>query len=65
MKKTYKISGMDCAACAKMLELDLEDIGVSASCNYDSESLVVDFEKEKVSEEKILGIIKDSGYSAT
>lgn len=56
---------MDCASCAKMLELDLEDVGVSASCNYDSESLSVEFEEGKISEDKILETIKSSGYSVS
>lgn len=63
IKKTYKISGMDCDSCAKMVELDLEDIGVVASCNYADESLDVEFDESKIEEGKIEEVVKQSGYS--
>ncbi|OGM12983.1 hypothetical protein A3A76_01410 [Candidatus Woesebacteria bacterium RIFCSPLOWO2_01_FULL_39_23] len=60
MKKSYKVKGMDCTACAKMIELDLEDIGVKASCNYLKETLEVEGEFD---EEKIKQTLKTSGYT--
>lgn len=53
---------MDCDACAKMIELDLEDLGVNASCNYTDELLEVEFDKELVSEDKIADTLGKSGY---
>jgi copper chaperone CopZ len=61
-KVTYKISGMDCDSCAKMIELDLEDVGVNSSCSYVKKTLVVEM-NDKVSEEKIKEIVSKSGYS--
>lgn len=61
-KKTYKITGMDCASCAKMIELDLEDAGIAAKCDFAKELLEVEIE-ERSKEDKIHKIIKKSGYS--
>ena len=56
----YKIEGMDCASCASLLEMDLEDIGIKASCSYPKSSLEVvgDHDAKKVEE-----IIKKSGFN--
>lgn len=60
--KKYKIAGMDCDSCAKMIELDLEDAGIKASCSYPKETLEVESNNENFSEEKIKEIISKSGY---
>ena len=60
MKKIYKIKGMDCAACATLIEMNLEDAGIKGSCSYPKETLEVegDHDPKKVEE-----IIKKSGYN--
>ena len=60
MKKTYQIKGMDCAACASLLELDMEDAGFKASCSYPKETLEIegDHDLKRVEE-----IVKKSGYN--
>ena len=58
--KTYKIKGMHCASCASMIELDLEDAGISAKCSYQKETLEVD---GSVDSKKIIEVVKKSGYS--
>lgn len=60
MKKTYKIKGMDCAACATLLEMDLEDAGISCKCSYPKETLEIN---ENHNPQKIEEIIKKSGYN--
>lgn len=65
IKKTYNISGMDCASCATALEIDLEDIGVNAKCSYASQKLEVEYDSNKVEENKIIQIIKSSGFTAS
>lgn len=60
--KKYKVSGMDCTSCATMIELDLEDIGVSAKCDYANSTLEVDFDPEKTKEEKIKETVTKAGY---
>lgn len=59
-KKVYKIKGMDCASCASLLEMDLEDAGIKAKCSYPKETLEVD---SKADLKKVESIIKTSGFS--
>jgi hypothetical protein len=56
----YKIKGMDCASCASVLELDLEDAGIKCKCSYQSEILEVEGNHD---EKKVIEIVKKSGYS--
>ena len=59
-KKTYKINGMTCDSCAKMIELDLEDAGHKCSCSYANETLSIENEHDV----KIIAeIIMKSGYT--
>lgn len=63
-KKVYKITGMDCDACAKMIELDLEDSNIKACCNYASETLEVEINNDG-DEEKVHQVLKNGGYQLT
>jgi len=60
-KKTYTVKGMDCDACAKMIELDLEDAGIKASCNYAKETLEVEVD-DHLKEEEVKNIVEKGGY---
>lgn len=60
-KKIYKVEGMNCDACAKMIELDLEDEGVVAKCDYAKSSLEIEIEDEKT-ENKVKEVLKKGGY---
>ncbi len=61
-KKVFKVNGMDCASCAKLIELDLEDAGFKASCSYVTEMLEIEHEEE-VDSKKIKEIVAKSGYT--
>lgn len=63
MKKTYKISGMTCAACAARIERFVKKLdGVSdASVNFAAESLTVD--AEKVSVKEVEAAVVKAGYA--
>lgn len=63
MKKTFKISGMTCAACAARIERFVKKLdGVaSASVNFAAESLTVDYEKIGVKE--IEAAVVKAGYA--
>lgn len=65
MKKIFKISGMHCASCATIIDLDLEDLkGIeSAKTNYAKSELSVEYDEKLVSEKEIVESIKKSGYS--
>jgi P-type Cu+ transporter len=68
MKKVkLKIEGMHCAACAMNIDFDLEDLpGVkSAKTNYARQECEVEYEENKLKQEKITEQIKKSGYTAT
>lgn len=62
MKKIYKIKGMNCASCASMIELDLEDVGVKAKCSYPNSTLEVEGDHDS---KKVVETVKKSGYSVS
>jgi len=59
-KQIYKIKGMDCASCAALIEMDLEDAGIKAKCSYPKETLEVEGDHDI---QKIKEIIKKSGFN--
>ncbi|MBI2404593.1 heavy-metal-associated domain-containing protein [Candidatus Gottesmanbacteria bacterium] len=62
MKKTYKLKGMHCTSCAMVIEGELEDIGVKASCSYARETVDVEYDEKKLSEDTIKNVIVKAGY---
>ncbi len=60
-KNIYKIEGMDCDACAKMIELDLEDVGIIAKCSFAEKTLEVENDDPNF-EEKIRQVLESQGY---
>lgn len=58
MKKIYKIKGLECPSCAKMLELDLEEIGIKGICNYAESTLEIEDIKDNKEEEKIKEVLR-------
>ncbi len=64
--KTFVISGMHCTSCAMNIDGELEDTEgvVKANTNYAKQQTKVTFEDSKVSEAKILEVIKGLGYNA-
>jgi copper chaperone CopZ len=62
IKKTFKIDGMHCTSCALLIESDLEDAGVKAVCNYARQTLTVEFDEKKITEEKIRDVVVKTGY---
>ena len=64
IKKTYKIHGMHCAGCVRTIERVLEKTaGVhSASVNFASESALIEFDENIVSESNLAEAIKSVGY---
>ncbi len=63
-KETLKISGMTCAACAQRIEKAVGKIdGVaSASVNFATEKLSVEFDDQKVSKDRFRETIEKIGY---
>lgn len=59
MAKTYKVKNMDCAACALLIEGELEDIGINARCSYQKQTLEVENEHD---EEEVKKAVQKAGY---
>jgi len=59
MNTIYKIKGFDCASCATLLEMDLEDAGIEAKCSYPKAQIEVIKNDDK---KKIEEIVKKSGF---
>ncbi len=62
-KKIYKVQGMHCTSCALVIEGDLEDEGIKATCSYAKETLEVEFDEGAVSDQKIQSVVAKSGYT--
>ncbi|TSA45204.1 heavy metal translocating P-type ATPase [bacterium] len=63
-KETYKIRGMHCASCVGTIErVLLKTAGVrSASVNFASESALIEFDENVVSESDLAKIVESVGY---
>lgn len=63
-KSVIKISGLDCASCAMIIDDVLEELnGVkSAKTSFVKEQVEVEFEEKLISIEKIKKIILKSGF---
>lgn len=66
MKKKFKITGMHCSSCALTIDMDLEDLeGINkAQTSYAKSETEVEFDSEKLDDQKILETIKKTGYTA-
>lgn len=65
MKKEYPVRGMSCASCASSIQTYLSHVeGLkSADVNYASQTLVVNFDEQEISEQQIQEKVKDLGYT--
>ncbi|MDO8571472.1 MAG: heavy-metal-associated domain-containing protein [bacterium] len=65
MKKTYNVTGLHCSSCPLVIEGELEDIGVQATCTYATAKISVEYDEATVTEEKIRETVKKAGYELT
>ena len=63
-KETIKITGMTCAACAARVEKVVSKMAgiTSASVNFATESLSVEYDEGVASRQKINEVIEKAGY---
>ena len=63
-KDTYPVLGITCAACVRKIEKVLEKTeGIGeVSVNFASEDVSISYDDQKISLDRIAGIIKDIGY---
>ena len=59
-KYNYKINGMDCASCATLIQMSLEDAGYKSSCSYMSEEITIEGKHDI---KKVMEIVKKAGYT--
>lgn len=64
IKRTFHINGMHCTSCAMLIDGDLEELaGVkTAQTNYAKQICEVEFDEARVSDDKIVETIKQTGY---
>ena len=62
-KQQFSVEGMHCTSCAMVIESDLEDAGVKATCTYATQVLEVTYDEKKLSEQEIRNIVSKSGYT--
>ena len=61
-KKTYKIEGMHCASCAMLIEGELEDAGMKATCSYPKQTVEIEAEDD-IDERQVEAAVARAGYS--
>lgn len=66
IKKKFKIEGMHCSSCSLSIDMDIEDLeGVKESkTNYAKSETEVEFDKDKITPQMIMELIKKTGYTA-
>lgn len=66
IKKKFKITDMHCSSCALTIDMGLEDLEGVKQCrtSYAKGETDIEFDPEKVDEEKIIQAVKNSGYTA-
>jgi len=66
-KITFKISGMSCGSCAKVIKLDFEEEkGVkTVDVDFNSAKASLEFDETKISIASLKKVIEKSGYKAS
>ncbi len=62
MKKTYKIEGMHCNSCERLIENKLKDKVGSVKASFRDEIVDIEFDEDKITEDEIKKGIKELGY---
>jgi sulfite exporter TauE/SafE/copper chaperone CopZ len=62
MKKVFKVEGMTCNSCARLIEDSLKDKVRSVSASYPKSEVMIDFDESKISEEEINDIFESGGF---
>ena len=66
MIKEFKVEGLKCLGCAKAVENAVGAVeGVEkASVDFEAKKLTVEFQQDKVEEQKIIEAVSKAGYQA-
>lgn len=66
MIKEFKVEGLKCSGCAKAVENTVSAVeGVEkTSVDFEAKKLTVEFQQDKVEEQKIIKAVSKAGYQA-
>lgn len=64
IKETYPVLGITCASCVRKIEtvLGVTDGILSATVNFATEKVTIEYDSDKISLDKLQEIIKKIGY---
>ncbi len=62
MNKIFKIEGMHCESCKKIIEMELKDKVNKISVNLKENNAEVDFDEKKINDRQIAELIIKLGY---
>ena len=65
VKIKLNITGMHCASCSKLIEIELEDKVKSIKINDKNASGEIDFDEKNISKKEIIETITKLGYGVT
>ena len=67
MKVKFKVSGMHCSSCSSHVEKSVSQMDGMHSCSVNllQESMLVDYDENKITNEQIIKVIQDGGYDAS
>lgn len=66
MKERFDVTGMTCASCQANVTKAVEKLGVNeVNVNLISETMNVDYDKDKISEDDIIAAVEKIGYGAS
>lgn len=62
IKKTFRITGMHCESCARIIEMELSDKVQKINVNHKTGSAEIEFDETLISPKEIASIITKQGY---
>jgi len=62
MKKIFRVEGMHCESCVKMIQMELEGKVSKANIDYKKGIAEIEFDENKTNEKEIIESIKTAGY---
>ncbi len=62
MRKIFKIEGMHCTSCAKVIQMELEGKVNKILIDYKKEFAEVDYDEKKINDRQIAEMIIKLGY---
>ncbi|NCC55761.1 MAG: cation-translocating P-type ATPase, partial [Erysipelotrichia bacterium] len=67
MKVKFKVTGMHCSSCSAHVEKSVSAMEGMHSCSVNllQESMLVDYDEHKITNEQIIKVIEDGGYEAS